>query len=82
MGKKEVKADALSLAIADIFEGEREKRGWSYRTLEEKAGLPRMRGTRAMRGERPSLIDDVLAIADALGLRAANVVAQAEDSLN
>ena len=81
MGTKQVRADALSLACASILNKKRREVGWSYNTIEEKAGLPRMRGQRALKGERSFLVDDVEAIASALGLKASAVVREAEDSL-
>ena len=81
MGKKSVGADELSLAIARILNAAKEECGVGFRGLEERSGVQRLRIQRCFNGERPFLVDDVEAIANALGLKASAVVREAEDSL-
>lgn len=81
MGQKSLEADALSIAIARILDRAKDDLGISFRELEELSGVSRARTQRCMKGERPFLIDDVEAIASALGLKASAVVREAEDSL-
>ena len=81
MGQKSLEADALSIAIARILDGAKDEQGISFRELEELSGVSRARAQRCMKGERPFLIDDVEAIASALGIKASVVVREAEDSL-
>ena len=50
MSRKQIEADELSLAVAAILEEARQESGLSYRALEDKADIPRMRGTRALKG--------------------------------
>lgn len=81
MGQKSLEADALSIAIACILDRSKDEQGISFRELEERSGVSRARTQRCMKGERPFMIDDVEAIASALGLKASAVVREAEDSL-
>ena len=81
MGQKSLEADALSIAIARILDRSKDEQGISFRELEERSGVSRARAQRCMKGERPFMIDDVEAIASALGLKASAVVREAEDSL-
>ena len=74
MGQKSLEADALSIAIARILDRAKDDLGISFRELEELSGVSRARTQRCMKGERPFLIDDVEAIASALGLKASAVV--------
>ena len=81
MGQKSLEADALSIAIARILDRSKDEQGISFRELEDRSGVSRARAQRCMKGERPFMIDDVEAIANALGLKASAVVREAEDSL-
>lgn len=81
MGRKSVEADELSLAIARVLNAAKEEGGVGFRELEERSGVQRLRIQRCFNGDRPFLVDDVEAIANALGLKASTVVREAEDSL-
>ena len=81
MGQKAIEAGPLSLRIAQIIRERKEEVAISDYVLADMSGIPRQRLRRAMVGDRPFLVDDLEAVATALGLIPWQVMREAEDSL-
>ena len=81
MGQKAIEAGPLSLRIAQIIRERKEEVAISDYVLADMSGIPRQRLRRAMVGDRPFLVDDLEAVATALGLIPWQVMREAERSL-
>lgn len=81
MGQKAIEAGLLSLRIAKIIRRRKEEVAISDYALADMSGIPRQRLRRAMVGDRPFLVDDLEAVATALGLIPWQVMREAEQSL-
>lgn len=82
MGQKAIEAGPLSLRIAQIIRRRKEEVAISDYVLADMSGVPRQRLRRAMVGDRPFLVDDMEAVATALGLIPWMVMREAEESLD
>lgn len=80
MGQKAIEAGALSLRIAQIIRRRKEEVAISDYVLADMSGIPRQRLRRAMVGDRPFLVDDLEAVATALGLIPSQVMREAEQA--
>lgn len=82
MGQKPLEAGLVSHHIARLLRARKEELAISDYLLAERSGVPRERLRRAMVGERPFLVDDLDAVARALGLVPWHVVREAEKLLD
>ena len=89
MGRQALEVGELSKTVAKLLESARDEQGVSYRELQQRSGINRMRAQRILTEERPFTVDEVDEIAQALGLvgwkvvrEAASMVSPMTDSLS
>lgn len=78
MGRKALQPGPIDRKIGEILEGAARERGLSHRQLALLSGVSRDRVDAVLPGVRPIYASEIQALAEALGLRASTVVAQAE----
>lgn len=81
MGQKALEAGDLDREIGRLLEEAAEERDMSHRQLAAISGVSRARIDRVLAGVRPIYASEIQALADALGLRASTVVAEAEEAV-
>ena len=67
MGRQALEVGELSKTVAKLLESARDEQGVSYRELQQRSGINRMRAQRILTEERPFTVDEVDEIAQAFG---------------
>lgn len=78
MGEKPLKIDAVERQIATHLREELEARGWTPAQLARESGVNRSRVYTMLANESPMGVSSLFDMCDALGLRASDVVRDAE----
>ena len=78
MGSRAIEVDETERVAVGLIAEETERRGWSGRRLAAESGITKARIALLLRGERPTTMSDFDAMCRALGLRASEVIREAE----
>lgn len=81
MGKNSLTVGILGQASAGILLEAMTLEGWTQREASERTGITRTRLMSILNAEKPATIDEIDMIAVALGRKASDVVAEAEQNL-
>ena len=81
MGRQALEVGELSKTVAKLLESARDEQGVSYRELQQRSGINRMRAQRILTEERPFTVDEVNIVSATLGFIGWKVVRDAARSI-